>query len=159
VDRDADQDALAWDGDDDPTLDAPQRLPDGDLPTGYSVVGKGSAEFETAAQERRDAAASAPAAMSNTTLLFLGVFGGIYLLYTIGWLLGGMRLQLYALGAVPAPFYFGSFVLAAAAPVVWFAATYLLTRGVKAWQRFSWLSAGAVLLVPWPFLMVGAGPL
>lgn len=158
MERDSEDDALAWSGDDDPTLVAPSAP---SLPGGYSVVGKGSAAFTAAAEESAAAQADepAPAPMSNTALLLLGVLGGVYLLYTIGWLLGGLRLQLYALGAVPAPFYYASFVLAVAAPFVWFATTYLLTRGSRAWQRFAWLFAGAVLLVPWPFLMVGSGPL
>lgn len=151
--RDADDDALAWDGDDDPTLEAPKKTTP--LPDGYTAVGGGAAEFE----ERVAADAEAdvePQSMSNATLLSLGVFGGIYLLYAIGWLIGGFRLEIYALAAVDAPFYYVSFALAVAAPVLWFVTTYLLTRGAKAWLRIAWLVGGAVLLVPWPFLMVGA---
>lgn len=152
--RDADDEALAWDGDDDPTLAAPKRAEP--LPQGFAVVGKGSVEFERAAEAAAQAEAEPAPALSNATLLSLGVFGGVYLIYVIGWIIGGLRLGLFALAAVPAPMYYASFVLAAAAPVIWFATTYLLTRGAKSWLRIVWLFAGVLLLVPWPFLMVGA---
>lgn len=151
--RDADDDALAWDGDDDPTLEAPKKTTP--LPGGYAVVGRGAVEFDERVAAEAAADAEAPS-MSNATLLALGVFGGIYLLYAIGWLIGGLRLEIYALAAVDAPFFYASFVLSVAAPVLWFTTTYLLTRAAKAWLRIAWLVAGAVLLVPWPFLMVGA---
>lgn len=156
--RDADEDALAWDGDDDPTLDAPARMTPSPLPDGYAAVGKGSAEFEAAvAAERHDEPERAQ--LSNAALLTVGVFAGVYLLYTIGWLIGGLRLQLYAIGTVPPAFFYASFVVAVIAPAVWFAASWLLTRDARTWLRLVWLLVGAVLLVPWPFLMVGTGAL
>ena len=33
---------------------------------------------------------------------------------------------------------------------------YALTRASKSWVRIVWLLAGLVVLVPWPFIMVGA---
>lgn len=156
--RDTDDEALAWDGDDDPTLDAPKRAEP--LPTGFAAVGKGSDEFERAAEANvavvADAPATEPASMSNVALLSLGVFGGVYLLYVIGWIIGGLRLEFYAITAVSPALYYASLAFAIAAPVIWFGTTYLLTRDAKTWLRIVWLLAGAVLLVPWPFLMVGA---
>jgi hypothetical protein len=38
---------------------------------------------------------------------------------------------------------------------VWFATELVVTRGRRLWVRFAWLVAGVVLLVPWPFIMVG----
>ena len=46
--------------------------------------------------------------------------------------------------------------LAVAAPALWFVTAYVLTRGSKSWVRIVWLIAGLVVLVPWPFIMVGA---
>ena len=52
--------------------------------------------------------------------------------------------------------YQGSLWLAVLAPVLWFATVFLLTRAARAWVRFAWLAAGVILLVPWPFVMIGA---
>jgi hypothetical protein len=52
--------------------------------------------------------------------------------------------------------YVPAFWLALLAPAIWFGVTLLLTRRAAAWQRWAWLIAGALLLVPWPFIMIGA---
>lgn len=167
-----DDDALSW-GDDDPTLDvgASDTARDATLglPAGYRAVGKGSrgADAETSAVEA-DARALLPAAgepdaepetpdqLSNATLVFLGIFGGVYLLYAVGWLIGGLRLQDAALFVVTPAMFQPALVLAVLAPVVWFLTTLHLTRGRATWLRVVWLVAGALLLVPWPFIGVGA---
>jgi hypothetical protein len=33
---------------------------------------------------------------------------------------------------------------------------FLLTLHSKPWVRFAWLVAGVALLLPWPFVMIGA---
>ncbi|MDW4572923.1 DNA polymerase III subunit gamma/tau [Microbacterium sp. M3] len=189
-----DDDALTWDGDDDPTLDLgdsadtpdsaeagrrdvpdPDATPDAAaanatparLPQGFTAVGKGSdtvgSELPAAAasdDSASDAAAAHRAAesapMGNGTLVALGVLGGIYALYAVGWLIGGLRLQGRAQYLVLDVMYQGSLWLAVLAPLLWFATTLLLTRRARPWLRFAWLAAGAVLLLPWPFVMIGA---
>lgn len=162
-----DDDALTWDGDDDPTLDvgaaAPAESPI--LPSGWNAVGKGSEAVDPAAEETeapdagRDGSPAKTAArqpMGNALLITIGVVGGIFLLYTIGWIVGGLRLEGTAQFLVsPLAYQFG-FWLAVAAPAVWFATVFLLTRGARAWVRIVWLLAGVALLVPWPFIMTGA---
>ncbi|MEV4688643.1 DNA polymerase III subunit gamma/tau [Microbacterium sp. LWH3-1.2] len=173
-----DDDALTWDGDDDPTLDHGAASDEGDgsetsahsspaeLPKGFTAVGKGS---ETLGSADAPVAASvsktpshAPAAtrdrqpMGNGALIAFGVLGGVYTLYAIGWLIGGLRLQGKAQYLVMDVMYQGSLWLAVLAPLLWFATTLLLTRSSRAWVRFAWLAAGVVLLLPWPFVMIGA---
>lgn len=194
-----DDDALTWDGDDDPTLDlgasagadetarpdAPRTSaeasgatshgassgatsPGAALPEGYTAVGKGSEAVasanaraeasvaaEVAAEEGVEAADQRPS-LGNGALVGLGVLGGVYLLYAIGWLIGGLRLQGRAQYLVFDVMYQGSLWLAVLAPLLWFGTTFLLTRGSRAWVRFVWLAAGVVLLLPWPFVMIGA---
>ena len=48
-----------------------------------------------------------------------------------------------------------STAVAVAAPAIWFGAVMLLTRTAPRWARFAWLLAGALILVPWPFLTIG----
>ena len=174
-----DDDALTWDGDDDPTLDVraadrseavPSDVDAATLPEGYTAVGKGSETLAAAddAEPESRAAESATRTgatdqdrdesprVGNAELISLGVLGGFSVLYAVGWLIGGLRLQGTAEFLVAPLAYQVSLWLAVLAPLVWFATALLLTRGRRLWVRFAWLVGGVVLLVPWPFIMVGA---
>jgi hypothetical protein len=162
-----DDDALGWAGDDDPTLVAgdaqspetpaqdrslPRASPAGsepgsDLPEGWAVTGSPGGYVD----------APAPAVASSAALVGLGILAGVYLLYTIGWFIGVGRID-NPFNDPLAVFMFslGSW-LAMAAPAVWFAATFLLTRGHTR-SRFTWLILGALLLAPLPFI-AGTGGL
>ena len=157
-----DDDALAWDGDDDPTLDvgpAPSKPIDDEptvaepdapattekdepegtdatpaaLPQGFTAVGKGSDEV---GRVNRDGTVTMPddrRPMGNATLISLGMLGGVYVIYAVGWIIGGLRLQGRAQYLVTDMMYQGSLWLAVLAPVLWFATVFLLTmrsRGV-----------------------------
>ena len=181
--RGTDDDPLAWGGDDDPTLEVgskpaaeehvttdPGAEPDvaepaavettdaetKALPDGFTAVGKGSDEV---GRIRADGSVSMPGErepMGNATLITLGILGGVYLLYAIGWIIGGLRLQGRAEYLVTDVMYQGSFWLAVLAPLLWFATVFLLTLRSQPWVRFAWLIAGVALLLPWPFVMIGA---
>lgn len=171
----SDDDALSWDGDDDPTLDvstrdherepleaktdveggdrAPAPAEPAPLPDGFTAVGKGSEAV--AAERRTDLDASTPA-MGNAALIGVGIFAGVYLLLALGWLLGAGRLQLVAqLFLDPVSFQVTLWLAVLALPL-WFATVFWLTRGARTWVRFVLLAAGAVLLIPWPFVLAGA---
>ncbi|MGN8552803.1 UNVERIFIED_CONTAM: DNA polymerase III subunit gamma/tau [Microbacterium sp. SLM126] len=178
-----DDEALSW-GDDDPTLDVGSRGEDAVaqtpsepvqpsqpsepaapadtvvLPDGYTVVGKAGVsvadtDLPDNAGDSGDSDDDAPG-MGNAELISLGVLGGFSVLYAVGWLIGGLRLQGTAEFLVAPLAYQVSLWLAVLAPLVWFATVLLLTRGGRRWVRFAWLVGGVVLLVPWPFIMVGA---
>lgn len=150
-------DALSWSGDDDPTLDtgsatdaAPKALPDG-----FIALGKGSEEV---GKIEADGSVTVPGErppMSNVVLISLGIIGGVYLLYAIGWLLGGLRLQGQANYLVTDVMFQGSLWMAVLAPALWFATVFLVTRTARTWARLSWLIGGVLLLIPWPFIMTG----
>lgn len=148
-----DDDALSWDGDDDPTLvgaappAAPARVPRDAVATPDADAGETPPDPDD----------SAPATLSNAGLIAVGVFGGIYLLLAVGWFIGGSRLQLIAQLFVDPAAHTAAWILATLAPVLWYATILLLTRTRPAWLRFALLVVGAVVLVPWPFLMVGVG--
>ena len=181
VTRGREDDALSWDGDDDPTLsvgdpvdraeepEEPDVEPDLEtdaspsrLPEGFTPVGRGSEDYREPSEPRvveRDAPVGDDeerAPLGNVELVSLGVIGGFSLLYAVGWLIGGLRLQGTAEFLVAPLAYQVSLWLAVLAPLVWFLTVLLLTRGRRAWVRFAWLIGGIVLLVPWPFIMVGA---
>lgn len=149
-------DALSWDGDE----DASSR--NSALPKGWNAVGKGSDEIPTDDDVRdvdgdaADVTAEERPPLSTAMLLVTGVVGGIYLLYAVGWIVGGLRLKPWAnLFFVADAMFLPWFVLAVAAPALWFLATWVLTRGRTAWIRIALLLLGVVLLVPWPFVTVG----
>lgn len=157
------EDALSWDGDDDGVR--PARP----LPEGWNAVGKGSSTVgkDTSAVGTGNSAVGLPEqeatvaepeeapALSTALLLVLGVVGGVYLLYTVGWVVGGLRLKPLANLIVTDAMYLPWFLLAVAAPLLWFLVSWVLTRGRAAWIRIGMLLLGVVLLVPWPFVTVG----
>lgn len=170
-----DDDALSWDGDDDPTLDVGHRpgadtaVADGApiedeepaaeplaLPDGYTAVGKGSAEVGRIEADGTVTMPDEPAQLSNAMLVTVGILAGAYLLFTIGWIIGGLRLQGTAQFLVSPVGYTVAFWLAVAAPALWFLTVFVLTRLAKAWIRVLLLLGGLALLVPWPFILVGA---
>jgi hypothetical protein len=183
-----DDDALTWDGDDDPTLDVGANARAGDdaldegtdaaspasdasrpavsLPAGYTAVGKGSeslaarpggasADAESAERVADADAEGEPHGMGNAALVGIGIFAGVYLLLTLGWILGAARLQLVAqLFLEPVAFQITLWLAVLALPL-WFATVFWLTSGKRSWLRFTLLAAGALLLIPWPFILAG----
>lgn len=166
-----DDDALTWDGDDDPTLSTGASARTDDvvpareaetaetvpLADGYTAVGKGSdtvglATTGPSATTARDEARPP----GNVALVALGVLGGMYLLFTIGWIIGGLRLNSVAVFLVSPAASIPALWLAVLAPALWFVTVLLLTRRSASWLRFTLLGAGILLLVPWPFIMLGA---
>lgn len=164
---DAEDDALSWDGDD--SLEArrpvPRRERQSPPPAASSTVpsdtaADGASDVAAAASTAESDAAESdtePEGIGTVALVLLGILGGVYLLYTIGWILGGVGMQTKALFMLPAPLYQASMWLAALAPALWFTAALLMTRHSKDWVRVVALVVGALLLVPWPFVVAGGG--
>ncbi len=154
-----DDDAFRWEGDDDPTLRA---TPDDDAQRAEpaaEAAGDGAAERDAqeapAEEPERD---DEPASTGNVALIAYGVLGGVYALWTVGWVLGTNRVRDWILaqpGSVPDPMFHASTVLSILAPALWFGATLLLTRAKPTWMRFVALALGALVLIPWPFVTVG----
>jgi hypothetical protein len=94
--------------------------------------------------------AAAPA-MSSVVLIVLGILGGIYLLYTVGWFVSWQRLVYVDTNTLELAAFRAQQVLAIIAPPLWFIVTIVLTRGRKPTARLLWLLIGAILLVPWSF--------
>ena len=156
-----DDDALNWDGDEEKTS----------LPSGWRAVGKGSDQVSTegdvVATAQTDAAHE-PQTMGNAALLGLGIFGGVFLLYAVGWFIAAGRMEYPAIMLLNGGLSANSEALLGTmmfqilkwasilAPAVWFGVVFVLTRTSRPWVRFAWLAAGAFLLIPWPMLLSGA---
>lgn len=145
---DPDEDALSWAGEDDPSL--------------VSTIANAKAEKS----KRADAAAAAtvtkvvidsPAKPATSSLLLVtyGLLAGVYLLYTVGWVITIRRGNPGA--GISDPFAKIMFQLteglAIASPALWFAAVILLTVRRKPIVRLLWLLVGIVVVIPWPFLL------
>jgi len=158
MNSDPEDDALSWEGDD--ALEARR-------PESATAPARSTAPSSPETASARGASASTPLTaegpddeppgIGTVTLVMLGIFGGVYLLYTVGWIIGGLGMQAKAMFMLPAPLYLASMWIAVLAPGLWFTATLLLTRGAKDWVRICALIVGAALLVPWPFVVAGGG--
>ena len=101
--------------------------------------------------------------ISNIQLVLFGVFGGVYLLYTVGWFLiaqyfaGANALATATSGSVGGVLQQVIFWAAAAAPLAWFIAVVTLSRGAKPWVLPVGLVVGLLVLLPLPLFTVGAG--
>ncbi|MGA1835470.1 hypothetical protein VD659_00930 [Herbiconiux sp. 11R-BC] len=117
-----------------------------------TVLDEAEEADDRAAEKELEEAEAAAAQMSSVALISLGILGGIYLLYTIGWIIS------FARYSVPITVDFTvvsariAQSLAVAAAPLWFVATLLLTQKRHAAYRFLWLVVGVLVLVPWPFL-------
>ena len=81
----------------------------------------------------------------------LGVLGGIYLLYTIGWFITALRTTAPGLGIVDDAMYTLGLWLAVLAPGLWLGLSFWLSAGRR--SRLLWLIGGAIVLVPVPFVL------
>ncbi|WP_026481886.1 hypothetical protein [Agromyces subbeticus] len=154
--RDSDDDALRWEGDDDPTL-APGWKAVG-APAQPEAADEGT--DEQVRQRREDGAAAsgdevetsdAPPQTASATLVILGVLGGVYLLYAVGWLIVAVRSTAPGASIVGDAMYVLGLWFAVLAPALWFAVVLLATERPRA--RLSWLALGVVVLVPLPFVL------
>jgi hypothetical protein len=152
VSGDDDEEALTWAGGRDPShYETPEpKAPKPGKPTkGTTTSGSGTVADSTDGDD--DADDTAPPAMSSVVLVCLGVLGGIYALYTLGWFVSWQRLLYVDTDALELAAFHIQQVLAILAPPLWFVATIFFTRGRKPAVRLLWLVIGALLLVPWSF--------
>jgi hypothetical protein len=95
-------------------------------------------------------------AQSSFFLVMYGVLAGIYLIYTVGWLVGMHHVASTggsALAVIAAAVAQG---LALASPTLWFLTALHLTRKRSAVSRLLALISGLIVVLPWPFILLGA---
>jgi hypothetical protein len=138
-----DDEALTWDGDRDPSH-------------------VGSPWEKKAKKPKVDAVptSEAPVAKqgpSSFLLISYGILGGMYLLYTVGWLVTTFNDNRppFAEVVTEVMYQVGEY-LAIASPAIWFLTVLALTRRSKPIVRLLVLVLGLFLLIPWPFVLLGA---
>lgn len=141
---DPDEEALAWAGDErlqaEPIIRPGRDAPAHDAAAPDAAVAEGETD-------------PTPASMPAPLLITYGILAGLYLIYTVGWVITVTRSTTRLpnlLGEMM--FQFGEF-LAIASPALWFVAVLLLTRGHRPVARLGWLALGLVLVIPWPLLL------
>jgi hypothetical protein len=139
-----------------PTSPAGAELPDGWTVAGGSATAEATAE-STAGSGITPTPGERPGSQvtASVALVGMGILAGIYLLYAVGWFIGVSRVGnpltdpvgqfMFSLGAWTA----------VASPLIWFGATFQLTRH-RPRTRIVFLLLGVVLLAPLPFI-IGAG--
>lgn len=148
-DGDDEDEALRWEGDDDATL-APGWRAVG-TPVPVAAPGDGTTDAAASVDDDSETAAEAADQPGSAELVLLGVFGGVYLLYTLGWILSVLRVQNPAADPVGQFMFALGLWLAALAPALWFGVTFALTRG-RPRARLVWMLIGAVVLLPVAFV-------
>lgn len=137
---DSDDDALTWAGDERRRPPAPAPKAAEGRPAGGASAGQGP-----------------------VALVALGVLAGVAVLESVFWVRGVLLPAITVSVGSPtgSPQQAVGFVvnvagrvLACAAPVVWFGGVLRLVRVPS--RRLAWLVLGAVLLLPWPFLIGAA---
>lgn len=158
--RDEDEEALGWGGDDDPTL-APVKPAGAAAAAATPTAARRTVEEE--ADEAEDLLAEKDLAeaeketaqLSSAALIAYGVLGGVYLLYTIGWVISFTRVEIADIVTFGTVTDLVARTLAIAASPLWFISALLLTQKKDIRWTFIWLVVGVLVLVPWPFLLGG----
>ncbi len=132
--------ALSWDGDDAPP------------PPSATKPAKPAARATAKVAERLGQQAP-----SSALLILYGILGGVYLIYTIGWVVSVFNDNRKPFDDFLTEFMYqlGEY-MAIASPVLWFVTALVLTRGRKPIVRLLALLLGVVVVIPWPFVLLGA---
>jgi hypothetical protein len=103
--------------------------------------------------EGREVAPATPRPKTENPVL-LSVFGGLYAVWTIAWVLAIVAAPTQqASSLLDAIMYqFGEFLAIVAAPL-WFGVVWWLRAGAGTKPRLAWLVAGLVVLLPLPLVL------
>lgn len=136
-----DDDALSWAGDED-RLRTGAPVDSTREKRGASSVNKQAPGIDSGEQT----------GLSSAALVGFGIFGGIYLLFSVAWLITALRNPTQIQDALGnAMFVFGLW-LSVAAPAIWFGAVLYLGKEATVLRKMLFLVLGAVVLIPWPYL-------
>jgi hypothetical protein len=149
-----DDEALTWAGGRDPShYETPEvkppKAPKAVLQRSSAKSGVGDADNSAEDADADDS--DLRPVTSGAVLVSLGILGGIYLLYTIGWFVSWRRISYIDPDALELAAFRVQQVLAILTPPLWFVVTLFFTRDRKPAIRLLWLVIGALLLVPWSF--------
>lgn len=148
-----DDEALNWAGDDarqrgGGTWSVPERRGGASLSPSSTDSTRGQAPRGSSDGE---AVVSRPTTVGDSVaLVATGVFAGIYLLFTVAWLITALRNPVVIADPLGRfMFDMGTWLAVAAGPAFFIAS--LIAGNSRLVLRFVWLCAGALVLIPWPY--------
>ncbi|GAA1689981.1 hypothetical protein GCM10009792_07550 [Microcella alkalica] len=145
------EDALDWGDPDDPSWVDPGR--DDRVDADEPAPGDEGADARDGAAAPIATAASPADRRRSAVTAATGLLAGVYLAYSVGWILSIGSLPLTgATLLIEVMYQFGEF-LAIIACALWFGAVMALTRGGRPAVRIGWLALGTLVLAPWPLLL------
>jgi hypothetical protein len=151
-----DEEALQWAGDNDERLSESASPKAPRARRGASVVSAGKPASssavsggDTAGDDELD---NEPRGLSSLELIAFGILAGIYLLFSVAWLITVLRNPTQFEDAFSNFMFVSGLWLAVAAPAAWFGAVLYLGRNAAPWVRLVFLVVGAAVVIPWPFI-------
>lgn len=144
--------ALRWDDLDDPSYSDPSLAALEPTEGDDNADSAGADDATGGADAPAAPAADAPRRSAGVTLLTVA-FGLVYVLWSVGWIIGVGLVPISGPTLVIEIMYQFSEFLAIVASAFWFGAVVALTRDGRAAHRFGWLALGTLVLVPWPFVL------
>jgi len=155
-----DEEALQWAGDNDERLSASSSSQASRRRGGASgisdegIVASPQASVNTDGGEGdEDGGGVERAGLSSFALLAFGVLGGIYLLFSVAWLITVLRNPEQFEDPLGNVMFVSGLWMALAAPAAWFGAVLYLGRAKAAWVRLLFLLIGVAIMIPWPFIV------
>ena len=148
-----DEEALAWAGDND------ERLTTGSTSTSPVRKRRASPLPSPLAVPTPSATLleeDVPRGISSGEGIALGVLGGFYLLFSAAWIVTALGDPVQIADLLGSFMFISGLWLAAFAPAAWFAATLFFGRDRTFLWRFIVLALGAILVIPWPYIIRGA---
>ena len=150
-----DDEALRWDVPLDPSH--AELSPDSAGVIADAATQVDDAALNNEGDSSRAAGESAQSSVSSAMLVVYGVFGGVFALYMVGWIIAVSRDPFVQASLFAEIMYQLGETLAIAAPAIWMASVLWLTARRAAIVRVLWLVAGLVVVAPWPFILRGFG--
>jgi hypothetical protein len=152
-----DDEALQWAGDNDERLSQSPSVKVPRARRGASAVSGGE---PIAASPSASTASSAididehndRSAQSSFSLIAFGVLSGIYLLFSVAWLITVLRNPTQFDDPLGNFMFVAGLWMAMLTPAAWFGAVLYLGRARPPWVRLFFLVMGAAIVIPWPFI-------
>lgn len=131
--------ALSWAGDQEADLLRPKNIKD--------------SPSETAAANRSEQKTLDPLPAPSAWPVIFGVFGGIYILYVVGWALHIFTHQVPHYDVLSAIMGELSEALAIVGPIFWFFAVLVIVPAKRPVMRLIWFIIGSLVMIPWPLII------
>ena len=149
----SDEDALSWPGDKPDRVATPGASSSSPKkkPAGPSSDDSGESKAERPTfDELMDP--GKPAQLPSWALVVFGLFAGVYLLFSVAWLVIALNPPVAISDPVGSFMWVGSLWLATFGGIIWFLSTLALGASRSVAWRLMMLVIGAIVLVPWPYL-------